>query len=238
MLIIPAIDIRRGRCVRLLQGDYARERVYEEDPARVAERLLEAGARRLHVVDLDAARGVPDADSSAAARRVLAAADGIEVEVGGGVRTREVSEAWLAQGATHVVLGSLALREPESARAICAALPGRCLVSLDVRGGVAQAQGWTEAAGGEEQHLGLWREWPVAGLIRTNVSHDGMLEGPDLAGIAAAVRAFPGPVIASGGVTSVADAARLDQAGAAGCIVGRAIYEGAFDLRAALRRFG
>ncbi len=238
MLVIPAIDVRRGRCVRLLQGDYARERVYEEDPARVAERLLQAGARRLHVVDLDAARGAPDAASAAAVRRVLAVAAGTEVEVGGGVRTREASEAWLAAGAAYVVLGSVALREPELGGAICQALPRRCLVSLDVRGGVAQAQGWTEPAGSEGEHVAIWREWPVAGLIRTSVAHDGMLEGPDLAGIAAAARAFPGPVIASGGVTSVDDAARLDEAGAAGCIVGRAIYEGSFDLRAALLRFG
>lgn len=239
MLVVPAIDIRGGNCVRLIQGDYARERVYDADPARVAERLVEAGAPRLHVVDLDAARGAPDPASSAAVRRVVAAVtpSGAEVEVSGGVRTRAVAEDWLASGAALVVLGSLALREPAEAEAICRALPGRCLLALDVREGVARAQGWTEPAGTEMRHLALWREWPVAGLIRTDISRDGMLGGPDQEGLAAVVRAFPGPVFASGGVASVDDAARLEAAGAAGCIVGRAIYEGSFDLRAALRRF-
>jgi phosphoribosylformimino-5-aminoimidazole carboxamide ribotide isomerase len=239
MLVIPAIDIRGGRAVRLIQGDYAREQVYEDDPTGVVHRLAEAGARRLHVVDLDAARGREDPDSAAAATRVLVAASaaGVQVEMGGGVRDLRTAERWLAAGAACVVLGSLALREPEAAEAICAALPGRCMVSLDVRAGVAQAQGWTEPAGRAELHLQRWRSWPLAGLIRTDVALDGMLSGPDLEGLAATVRDFPGPVFASGGVSTVDDVVRLDEVGAAGAIVGRAIYEGSFDLRAALQRF-
>jgi phosphoribosylformimino-5-aminoimidazole carboxamide ribotide isomerase len=240
MLIIPAIDIRGGRGVRLTQGDYSRERVYEPDPVVVVERIAAAGARRLHLVDLDAARGRGDLGSAAAARRVLTAAvgAGIAVEVGGGVRSREAAERWLEAGASWVVLGSVAAREPEVAEAICAGLPGRCLVSLDVRDGVARVQGWTETAGTAEAHLDRWRAWPLAGLIRTEVSLDGMLGGPDLAGIAATVRAFPGPVLASGGVTALEDVERLAGCGAAGAIVGRALFEGSFDLGAALRRFG
>lgn len=239
MLVIPAIDIRGGRCVRLIQGDYARERVYEDDPAGVVSRLVRAGATRIHLVDLDAARGREEPESAAAAARVLvtASAAGAQVEVGGGVRDLRTAERWLGAGAAAVVLGSLAVREPEAAEAICAALPGRCLVSLDVRAGVAQAQGWTEPAGNPDVHLERWRSWPVAGLIRTDVALDGMLSGPDLEGLAATVRAFPGPVFASGGVSTVDDLVRLHEVGAAGAVVGRAIYEGSFDLRAALLRF-
>ncbi len=238
MLVIPAIDIRGGRCVRLIQGDYARERVYADDPEAVADRLVAAGAVRLHVVDLDGARGRSDEDSSAAMARVLAAVgDRAAVEVGGGVRDLDIAQGWLAAGAAFVVLGSLALGDPEAAEAICAALPQRCLVSLDVRGGIAQAQGWTEPAGSTATHLARWRSWPLAGLIRTNVARDGMLGGPDLEGLADLVQSFPAPVFASGGVSTVDDVTRLADAGAAGAIVGRAIYEGSFDLQAALRRF-
>ena len=142
MIVIPAIDIRGGRCVRLIQGDYNREHVYESDPAVVARRLVESGAHRIHLVDLDAARGTADVDSAAAAGGVLEAAreGGVEIEVGGGVRTLAAAERWLAAGATFVVLGSVAVCEPDAAEAICAALPGRCLASLDVRGDVAQAE--------------------------------------------------------------------------------------------------
>jgi phosphoribosylformimino-5-aminoimidazole carboxamide ribotide isomerase len=238
MLVIPAIDIRAGRCVRLIQGDFAQEHVYEHDPAAVAVRLLASGAVRLHVVDLDGARGRRDADSTAAVGRVLSSVgDGAAVQVGGGVRDLETARGWLGAGAAFVVLGSLALHDPVAAEAVCAALPGRCLVSLDVRGGIAQAQGWTEPAGSAEVHLARWRSWPLAGLIGTNVARDGMLSGPDIDGIAELVAAFPAPVYASGGVSSVDDVSRLAGAGAAGAIVGRAIYEGSFDLRAALSRF-
>ncbi|HYA00567.1 MAG TPA: 1-(5-phosphoribosyl)-5-[(5-phosphoribosylamino)methylideneamino] imidazole-4-carboxamide isomerase [Candidatus Binatia bacterium] len=239
MLVIPAIDVRGGRCVRLLQGDYGREREYPDEPAEAARSLVETGARRLHVVDLDAARGRAEPESRRAVDRILAVAGdaGVEVQVGGGVRTLADAERWLAGGASLVILGSVAVRDPEVAAAICGALPGRCLVSLDVRDRVAQAEGWTAAAGSAEAHLRRWGGWPLAGLVRTEVSRDGMLGGPDLDGIAETVRAFPGPVIAAGGVTTVDDVARLEVVGAAGAIIGRAVHEGAFDLRAALSRF-
>jgi phosphoribosylformimino-5-aminoimidazole carboxamide ribotide isomerase len=239
VIVIPAIDIRGGRCVRLIQGDYGREHVYEDDPQVVAHRLVESGAQRIHMVDLDAARGRVDPASATAARRVLEAARErhVEIEVGGGVRTQEAAERWLAAGATLVVLGSLAVQEPAAAEAICTALPGRCLVSLDVRGDVAQAQGWTEGAGSAGAHVERWATWPLAGLVRTDVDLDGMLAGPDLAGLAETVRTFPGAVIASGGISTVDDILRCAEVGAAGAIVGRAMYEGSFDLRAAILRF-
>ena len=239
MIVIPAIDIRGGRCVRLIQGDYSRERVYEDDPVAVVRRLAEDGAHRVHLVDLDAARGMADAGSATAARGVLEAAHerDLEVEVGGGVRTLVAAERWLAAGAAFVVLGSVAVQDADAAHSICAALPGRCLVSLDVRGDTAQAQGWTEGAGSAATHLERWAGWPLAGLVRTDVTLDGMMGGPDLDGLGETVRAFPGPVIASGGISTVDDIVRCAEVGAAGAIVGRAMYEGSFDLRAAILRF-
>jgi phosphoribosylformimino-5-aminoimidazole carboxamide ribotide isomerase len=239
VIVIPAIDVRGGRCVRLVQGDYGRETVYENDPAVVVRRLLEQGARRIHLVDLDSARGHADERSDAAVAAVVeaAASAGAEVEIGGGVRDQPTARRWLEAGAAYLVLGSLAVREPEAAEEICRLLPGRCLIALDVRDGVAQAEGWTQAAGTAAAHLARWRDWPIAGLIRTNIADDGMLSGPDLQGLRETAAGFPAPVIASGGISTVDDAGRCAEAGAAGVIVGRAIYEGSFDLRAALLRF-
>jgi len=239
VLVIPAIDVRGGRCVRLAQGDFDRERIYDDDPGRVARALIDAGARRLHIVDLDSARGRPDPDSTAAAQRAvaLAAAEGVTVEIGGGVREVAGAEHWIAMGASLVVLGSLAVRDPGAAEALCVALPLRCLAALDVRGGVAQAEGWTVGAGAVDHHLRRWAGWPLAGVIHTEVSRDGMLSGPDLEALRRVVRAASVPVLASGGVSSIDDLVRLEEAGAAGAIVGRAIYEGRLDVGAALRRF-
>jgi phosphoribosylformimino-5-aminoimidazole carboxamide ribotide isomerase len=239
VIVVPSIDILGGRCVRLTQGDYSRERVYENDATAVVHRILESGARRVHLVDLDAARGKPDPLSTRAVEAVLASLAGTPVvaDVGGGVRDLETARRWLGSGAGLVVLGSVAVSEPDIAQAICEALPGKCFVALDVRGDIVQSQGWTEDAGSAASHLVRWVSWPLAGLIRTTVAADGMMGGPDLAGLEETVRAFPGPVLASGGIASIDDMARCAEVGAAGAIVGRAIYEGSFDLRAAIQRF-
>jgi len=239
MIVIPAVDVRGGRCVRLLRGDYAQETVYSDDPSQQALGFVRRGATRVHIVDLDAARGQPDVLSRDAVRAAVRAlrAEGVSVEVGGGVRSAAAAASWLDLGADYVVLGSLALRDPDAAEAICRAHPGRVLLGLDVRGDVAQAQGWTEAAGHATEHLQRWRSWPAAGLIRTDVGRDGALIGPDIEGLRACVATFGGPVIASGGVAAVADLDACAAAGAAGAIVGRALYEGRLDLSAALARF-
>jgi phosphoribosylformimino-5-aminoimidazole carboxamide ribotide isomerase len=239
VIVIPAIDVRGGRCVRLLRGDFTRETVYAEEPAQVAVAFVRQGARRLHIVDLDAARGVPDVLSRDAVRAAVRAAAeaGAEVQVGGGVRSPAAAASWLAAGASYVVLGSVAVRDPETARMICAAHPGRVLLGLDVRDGAAQAEGWTEPAGDAAEHLARWRDWPAAGVIRTEVGRDGTLLGPDTEGLAACVAAYPGPVFASGGIATLEDLAACAAVGAAGAIVGRALYEGTIDLGTALRRF-
>ena len=239
MIVIPAADVRGGRCVRLLRGDYTHETVYAEEPSQVVLEFVRQGAERIHIVDLDAARGVPDVLSRDAVRAaVIALRDTPAVlELGGGVRSPEAARAWLDLGADLVVLGSLAVRNPEVASAICRAHPGRVLLGLDVRDGIAQAQGWTEGAGDALSHLRRWGDWKAAGVVLTTVARDGALTGPDLEGLETCIAAYDGPVIASGGVSSLEDLIALADAGATGAIVGRALYEGRFDLPSALRLF-
>lgn len=239
MIVIPAVDVRGGRAVRLLRGDYAQETVYAEEPEQVVMGFARASAERVHVVDLDAARGVPDVLSRDAVRRAVraGATAGVDIEVGGGVRSAAAVQSWIECGARYVVIGSLALREPDVAEEICRAHPDVVLLGLDVRDGVAQAQGWTEAAGDAADHLRRWCDWPAAGLVRTDVGRDGTLTGPDIDGLEQTAAAFGGPVIASGGIRSVEDLIAVADAGASGAIVGRALYEGRLDLRAALELF-
>lgn len=239
MIVIPAVDVRGGRCVRLLRGDYAQETVYSDDPTQQAIGFVRRGATRVHIVDLDAARGQPDVLSRDAVRAAVRALHGmgVTVQVGGGVRSAAAAASWLDLGARYIVLGSLAVREPDIAEEICRAQPGHVLLGLDVRGDVAQAQGWTEAAGDADDHLSRWRTWPAAGVVRTDIGRDGALLGPDVDGLRDCIHVYAGPVIASGGIASAEDLEACAGAGAAGAIVGRALYEGRLDLSAVLQRF-
>ncbi|HEY7926611.1 MAG TPA: HisA/HisF-related TIM barrel protein [Candidatus Dormibacteraeota bacterium] len=240
MLVIPSIDLRAGQVVRLLRGDYARETVYSDDPVAVVSAFVAAGARRVHVVDLDAARGQADPASSSAALASVAAlaASGAQVQVGGGVRDHAAAQRWFDAGAAWVVIGSLAVREPEAARTLCAEFADKVLIALDVDGREARAQGWTQTAGDATMHVDRWSTWPIAGIVHTAIDRDGTLAGPALAALRDVCARFPGPVLASAGVTTIDDVAACAAAGAAGVIVGRALHEGLFDLGAALARFG
>jgi phosphoribosylformimino-5-aminoimidazole carboxamide ribotide isomerase len=237
MLVIPAIDVFGGRCVRLRQGEYAHPTVYGDDPADAARTFIEAGATRLHVVDLDAARGRATPESADAVGRVVGVcvAEQCAVEVGGGVRSVEAALHWLEAGASWVVLGSVATQEPALARTICDATAGRVLLGLDVRGGVARVQGWTEDGIDATEVLSAWTGWPVAGLIYTDTTRDGVMSGPDLDGLRTYRDRFNGPVFLSGGISDLDDLAACAAAGAAGVVVGKALYEGRIDLVAALR---
>lgn len=235
--VFPAIDLRGGRCVRLYQGDYGRETVYGDDPVAQAAAFVAEGASVLHVVDLDAARtGEPVNRPVIAA---ICAAVGVPVQVGGGVRTREAAEALFELGVTRVVIGTAALERPELVAELVGA--GRSVaVGLDARGDEVATHGWIERSGRTTADLARqFADVGVEALVVTEIGRDGTLEGPDTDGLARLAAVTGIPVVASGGVGSldhIASLAALDLDGRrlAGVIVGRALYEGAFGLAAAI----
>ena len=234
MLILPAIDIRGGQCVRLRQGDYARETVFGADPADMARRWVGLGVSWLHVVDLDGARaGRPV--NGAGIRRLLAAAS-VPCQLGGGLRDEEHIAEALSWGVARVVLGTRALQDPSWCAKMTERFPGQIVLGLDARQGQVATSGWLQTTSlTTAEAARRCASWPLAALVYTDIGRDGMLEGPDVEGTRALADAVPFPVIASGGVGSLEDVRRLKRAGLAGCIIGRALYEGHIDLTAALR---
>lgn len=234
MELFPAIDIRSGRVVRLTQGEAARETVYADDPARVAREFADAGARWIHVVDLDRAFNQGNNDSTV--RRIVAEVGGrVRVQLGGGLRTLDRVRDGLALGVSRLVIGTAAATDPAMlAAGIKVASPERLAVGLDARDGFVAIRGWTESSGLRVADLAM----DVVGLgittlIYTDVARDGMLQGPDIAG-AAALQSVGARVVASGGVATLDDLRRAGGAGLAGAIVGRALYEGRIALGEAL----
>jgi phosphoribosylformimino-5-aminoimidazole carboxamide ribotide isomerase len=233
VLILPAIDLRGGRCVRLRQGDYAQETVFGDDPAAMARRWVDQGATYLHLVDLDGARqGHPVYGDSV--RRIVRAA-GVPCQLGGGLRSEGHLAEALAWGVGRVVIGTRALQDPGWCERVCRRFPGRVALGIDARAGRVATEGWLQVS--DRPALDLARQcaaWPVAALIYTDIGRDGMLQGPNVEATAELAAAVPVPVIASGGVTTLDDVARLARCGLAGCVVGRALYEGRLDLAAAI----
>jgi phosphoribosylformimino-5-aminoimidazole carboxamide ribotide isomerase len=236
--LLPAIDLRGGHCVRLRQGDFAAETVYDDDPVRVAREFEKAGARWIHVVDLDAARTGSRAHLTQIA--AIAAAVECDVEVGGGVRGADAAATLLDAGAARVVVGTAAVERPALVEELCGAYPGRIAVGLDARGTEVAVRGWLE--GSEADLVGLAQRFEgvgLAALIVTEIGRDGTLEGPALEQLAAVLEASTVPVIASGGVGTLEDLraladVRVGGRSLAGVIVGRAIYEGRFGVAEAL----
>ena len=240
MDLYPAIDLRDGRCVRLYQGDYARETVYSDDPVAQACAFADAGAPWIHVVDLDGARrGAPAHGPQIAA---IAAAVDVPVQTGGGIRDEAAAERLFDAGVARVVLGTVALEDP----ALVTRLAGRhpVAVGLDARAGNVAVHGWEQTSA--RPVLDVVRQFAAAGiaaLVVTDIGRDGTLGGPDLAGLGEVLAATDVDVIASGGVGSVTDVERLrgldvDGRRLSGAIVGRALYEGSFTLGAALAASG
>ncbi len=232
--VIPAIDLLDGHCVRLQRGDYSQKTVYNDDPVSVARRWVEAGAERLHLVDLDGARsGHP---RNLALIEAIVAAVKVPCQVGGGVRDEVVAARLLAAGVRHVVLGSRAIREPQWLTAMAERFPGQVLLALDIKQGRPAVHGWTATVGLEPTEL-LARidPLPLAGVVVTAIDRDGMLSGPAFDQLAATVQATRHPVIASGGVSSVEDVRRLAEMPLAGCIIGKALYEGRLSLSDAIK---
>jgi len=235
--LIPSIDLRGGRVVRLEQGDYARETVFDADPVAQARRFAAAGVTRIHVVDLDGARdGVGGND--AVVEAILAACPGTRIQVAGGVRSMARVENAFACGADRVVIGTAALEQPDFVRAAASKHPGRVVLGLDTRGGRVATRGWRELSERtQDDVLAEFHDVPFAAVLYTEISRDGLLSGPDVEGTAALARRTHLPVIASGGVGRLEDLERLARTRViAGAIVGRALYSGAIHLDEALAR--
>lgn len=234
MEIWPAIDLKAGQVVRLAEGDMARATVYAEDPAEVARAFAAQGAGNLHVVDLDGAT----AGSARNRESVMAilAATGARVQVGGGIRSMAAIEGWLAAGAARVVLGTAALEDPALVRLAARRFPGAIVVAVDARDGLVATRGWAEVSTVPAVELGRrFADAGVAALLFTDIGRDGLMSGVNVAATAALAAAVPLPVLASGGIASLADLAALRaQPGIAGAVVGRALYEGRFTLAEAL----
>jgi 1-(5-phosphoribosyl)-5-[(5-phosphoribosylamino)methylideneamino] imidazole-4-carboxamide isomerase/N-(5'phosphoribosyl)anthranilate isomerase len=227
------VDIRDGKAVRLAQGDFARETVYDEDPVAVAKRYEAEGAEWLHVVDLDAAlQGQPRNRELVA--EVIRSVD-IPVQASGGIRTAEALDAAKNAGATRVVVGTAALRDPGFVAAAVAKHGGFVAVGLDVRGQMLQARGWTEEAGELWPTLQRLVNSGVQRFVVTDVARDGMLEGPNFTLLAEVTDYTSSAVVASGGVSSVEDLRKLAVMGVEACIVGKALYAGRFTLPEALK---
>lgn len=233
MEIWPAIDLRGGKCVRLRQGDYSRETVFGDDPAAMARHWAGLGARHLHLVDLDGAReGQP---VNVASVQAIVQAAGVPCELGGGIRSEQTIGQWLDLGLTRLVIGTLALRQPEWFRQMCRKFPGRLVLGIDARDGRVAAEGWLETS--ELGAIDLARQFamePVAAIIYTDIAADGMMAGPNVAAMAQMQAVVALPVVASGGVTTKEDVVRLAAVPMAGCIIGRALYEGTLTLPDAL----
>ena len=235
MIVIPAVDLRGGRCVRLREGRADRETVFSEDPVAMAERWATLGARRLHVVDLDGAfAGAPRQTPLIAA--IARAVAPVPLEAGGGLRDLAAVEAALAAGAAWAVVGTRAALDPVFLKDVCRQFPGQIIVAVDGRGPRVAVKGWTEVVSETVGELAARaRDGGAAALLYTDVSRDGTGLGPNLADTDALARAVGMPILASGGVGSVEDLRRLaGLPGVVGAVVGQALYTGAVDLAVAL----
>ena len=236
MILYPAIDLKDGRCVRLLRGEMSAATVFNDDPAAQAQSFARAGARWLHVVDLDGAFAGA-ARNQGAVEAILAATEA-RVQMGGGIRSEAAIAFWLARGVARVVLGTAALTDPALVRSACRAWPGRIVLAIDARGGRVAVEGWAKTSDVSALDLALQFEGAgAAAIVHTDIERDGALEGANVAATAALARRLKTPVIASGGIASLADITALkahEADGIAGAILGRALYDGRIDLAAAL----
>jgi phosphoribosylformimino-5-aminoimidazole carboxamide ribotide isomerase len=237
MILYPAIDLKDGQAVRLEQGDMARATVFNRDPADQARRFADAGFNWLHVVDLNGAFA-GRSENSAAVESILAAT-GLKVQLGGGIRDMAGIEAWLARGLARVILGTVAVNDPELVKRAARTWPGQVAVGIDARGGQVAVRGWAETTTVSATDLARrFEDAGVAAIIYTDIDRDGLLKGLNIGATLALADAVAIPVIASGGLASLADVERLlepDCRKIAGAIAGRALYDGRLDAAAALK---
>ena len=237
MHLYPAIDLKDGRCVRLLRGEMDEATVFNDNPAAQAASFAEAGCSKLHIVDLNGAVSGRPVNSDAV--KAIIAGSELSVQLGGGIRDEAAVEGWLERGLERVILGTVALREPDLVRALCGRFPEKIAVGIDARDGFVAVEGWTEQSEVSAIDLALkFEDAGVAAIIYTDIDRDGAMQGHNVDQTAQLAERLSTPVIASGGVTDLADLMALKAVaghGIEGVIVGRALYDGAIDITEALK---
>lgn len=240
MEIWPAIDLRHGKPVRLRQGDYDQSTEFGDDPVVFARRWQQAGARRLHLVDLDAARGDDPETNRAAVQRIVAAT-GLPCQLGGGVRDEAAIDIMLGLGVSRLVVGSAALKQPDWFARMCDKYPGRLAAGIDARDGLVATDGWLETSTTPAVDLARdlrSRTEQISAIIYTDIACDGMMQGPNFSGLAEMAAATDIPLVASGGVTTLDDVRQLIEMGLPAAIIGRSLYDGAMELSDVLELAG
>jgi phosphoribosylformimino-5-aminoimidazole carboxamide ribotide isomerase len=236
MIIIPAVDIKGGRCVRLREGRPEDETVFSDHPEEMARKWVEMGTRRLHIIDLDGAFEKGPRNSSLIREMVRSVP--VPIQLGGGIRDLRTIEDYLNLGLSQVILGTMALKQPAVLREACRLFPGKIMVSLDARDNRIAVEGWTEISERDPvDMIGPYADWGVKAIIFTDIARDGTQRGPSLASTRRLAQATPLPVIAAGGIATLKDVqslAPLEKDGLAGMITGRAIYSGSLDLKEAM----
>lgn len=235
MLLIPAIDLKDGRCVRLRQGRMEDETIFSDDPVEVAGRWVKAGARRLHLVDLNGAfAGTPV--NGGVIQAIAKAYPDLPIQVGGGIRDEKTIQAYLEAGVNFVIIGTQAVKEPEFVARACAAFPGNVIVGLDAKEGMVAIDGWATVTDQEVTELSRrFEQDGVSAIVYTDIGRDGMMTGPNVEATAALANTVNIPIVASGGITDIGDIEALCKAATdniMGAITGRAIYEGTLDFAA------
>jgi phosphoribosylformimino-5-aminoimidazole carboxamide ribotide isomerase len=240
MLLMPAIDLKDGHCVRLVQGDMNNSTTFGEDPAAMAQRWLDAGARRLHLVDLNGAFAGKPVNESAIRNILRTVGDDIPVQLGGGIRDLDTIERYLDAGITYVIIGTAAVKNPGFLQDACSAFGGHIIVGLDAKDGRVATDGWSKLTGHEVIDLAQkFEDYGVESIIYTDIGRDGMLSGINIEATVKLAQSLSIPVIASGGLSNMADIDALcavESEGIEGVICGRSIYSGALDFAAAQLR--
>jgi phosphoribosylformimino-5-aminoimidazole carboxamide ribotide isomerase len=240
MLLIPAIDLKDGKCVRLRQGDMSDATIFSEDPVSMAAHWVEQGARRLHLVDLNGARSGRPVNESLIKRIIRAVGDDVPVQLGGGIRDLDTIERYIDDGVAFVVIGTAAVKSPGFLQDACSAFGGHVIVSLDAKDRKVATDGWSKLTGHDVVDLAQkFEDYGVDSILYTDIGRDGMMTGVNIEATVELARAVKIPVIASGGVSSMTDIERLcaiEIEGVEAAILGRSLYEGAIDFKAAQAR--
>ncbi|MFL6564014.1 MAG: 1-(5-phosphoribosyl)-5-[(5-phosphoribosylamino)methylideneamino]imidazole-4-carboxamide isomerase [Burkholderiales bacterium] len=238
MLIIPAIDLKDGRCVRLKQGDMSTATVFSDDPVAMARHWAAHGAKRLHIVDLNGAIAGRPKNEKVIRDMIAAVGDKVAIQLGGGIRDLDAIESYIDAGVTYVIVGTAAVKNPGFLSDACYAFPGHVIAGLDAKDGKVAVEGWSKMTGHDVVDLAKkFEEYGVEAIVYTDIGRDGMMSGVNIDATLKLAQALKTPIIASGGLSSIADVqaicAKLVPEGIIGAIAGRALYEGKLDLKAA-----